>query len=1197
MEASVYYAPSALAQGVVPFPAAFQRYSVEQGLSQSSVFTSLQDHFGFMWFGTQDGLNRFDGYSFRVYRAKLGDTTALAGNSIAALYEGRSGQLWVQTNNGLCLYNRAKEAFFALPLPTSRINSMLEDNRGVLWIATEKGVFRYSSAERRLESRFSEAASSLAQDSTGTIWIGTKRGLFFCNDLQRSPILIQKHSTSPDVEIFTMTATRDALWIATVQGLMQLRGNIRLNNVVLAQHHPEIALPPELRTNARVQELRFDKNGCLWIRYLGGVLRYELSTQTSRLFSIYAEPASKLRSNAVTCLSEDAHGRMWIGTTNGLYIFTNNRLDAIPVQSSQEFGLQEGLIRSLYTDRTGTMWIGLNVAGVQLWHRSRQKFTAMRRDEMTTQTLVGSSVRAFANGSKPHEYWIATESGLNYWSKPTNTWKTYRADENTSSQNSTPIPRNASNIAPSSLPVSQLRALYRAPNGILWIGTYGGGVVSFNPVTERFTTYFYNPADKNGIASEQVRVIFPDTARNLLFLGLYRSDIGTAPFNGGVTVWQTQISANTPFNPSQQQAVRHYLTYPTPSGASSQNALSVNEVRSFHRDKKGLLWIGTHGGGLNCLDERTGIIRHFLSNDKDSSALSGNSVTSICDADSGKLWVSTTFGLNKFDPESGTATHFTVRNGLANDFIYGMLPDTKGNLWLSTNHGLSRFSPTTGRFRNFDAEDGLQSNEFNSGAYFLNAAGEMMFGGVSGFNIFHPDSIAEAAEQLKISLTDLLVMDIPAQLDSALQEYRELRLPYTKNAFALEFSPLEYSNIRKIRYAYKLAGVDKNWVFSGSRRFASYSELEPGTYQFYAQASREDGTFDLEAAPILLQIVITPPFWKTWWFRSCLGAVLLGGVWGAYKARIRVIERQKRELERLVQQRTHELESANIELQSASEEITRQNTILQEQTVHVELSNAELAEANAQLATMNTRLQSLNQRKNELVSMVAHDLRNPLTSIVMSAELIARSFEKMSSEQVTNTALKVKNSAERMNAIIGDVLNVEAVEAGRLQFRIETVNGSRITAGIVEEYRQRASEKGITLHYTSSTPDVMLSADKRATYQVIENIVSNAIKYSPLQSNVWIRVQANYVQESRKYALFSIRDEGPGLSDDDQKKLFGRFARLTPRPTGNEPSTGLGLSIVKEFVEAMNGHISCKSSLGEGSEFVVLLPQNGDSDG
>jgi signal transduction histidine kinase/ligand-binding sensor domain-containing protein len=1198
---------TAAAQDIVPFPATFQHYSVEQGLSQSSVFTSLQDRYGFMWFGTQDGLNRFDGYTFRVYRAHLGDTTAIAGNSISGLYEGRtSGRLWVQTNNGLCLYNRAKETFTALKLPTSRINALLEDNRGAVWIATQQGVFRYLPSEQRVESCFGEAASSLARDSAGTIWIGTQHGLFFCKSPERAPILIQNHSAIQANDISTITTTRDALWIGTAQGLVELSST----TAKAITHHPESALPPELRTNTRIQEIRFDKTGCVWIRYANAVVRYHAPSGVLRSFSRYSdsrypEAASKLRANSVSCICEDAHGRMWIGTTNGLYIFSHNRLKAVPVQSSQEFGLQEGLIRSLYSDRTGAMWIGLNVAGVQLWHRSRQKFTAIRRDELSSQTLVGASVRAFANGSKPHEYWVATESGLSYWAKETNTWKTYRADENNISQNSSATPRKASNDATSQLPtsqlpISQLRALYRAPNRILWIGTYGGGFVSFNPATERFTTYFYNPDDKRGIASEQVRVIFPDTARNLLFLGLYRSDIGAAPFNGGITVWQTQIAANTPFNPAQQQALRHYLSSPqsssvSSSSVSSQNTLSSNEVRAFHRDAKGRLWIGTHGGGLNCLDERTGIIRHFLSNSKDSSALSGNTVTSICDADSGKLWVSTTFGLNKFDPERGTATRFTVRDGLANDFIYGMLPDKYGNLWLSTNHGLSRFSPSTRTFRNYDADDGLQSNEFNSGAYFLNAAGEMMFGGVNGFNIFHPDSVPQFSTQVTMRLTDFSTLNEPMRLDSALQEYRKLRLPYSQNAFSLEFSALEYSNIRKIRYAYKLAGVDKNWVFSGTRRFASYSELEPGTYQFYAQASNEDGSLDVEAAPMLIEIEIMPPFWKTWWFRLCALALVLGGAFGAYKARIRVIEHQKRELERLVQERTRELASANVELQSASEEIMRQNDILQEQTVQVELTNSELAEANAALEVMNTRLQTLNQRKNELVGMVAHDLRKPLTSIGISAQLITRAFDKMTPDKILEMIDKIKSSAERMNAIIGDVLNIEAVEAGTLQFRTETLNGSRLAANIVEEYTARAAQKNITLHYTSSAPDVMLFADERATSQVLENLISNAIKYSPSATNVWITVERVIEEkeggEARRYGRFRVRDEGPGLSESDQEKLFGRFTRLTPRPTGGEPSTGLGLSIVKEFVEAMGGRVYCKSSLGAGSEFVVELPK------
>jgi signal transduction histidine kinase/ligand-binding sensor domain-containing protein len=1178
-----------LSQTSAPFPNTFQHIGAAQGLSQSTILSTLQDSYGFMWFGTQDGLNRYDGYSFRTYRSRLGDTSALAGNSVFGLYQGHSGRLWVLTNNGLCSYNRARETFFTVQVPTGRFSAMLEDTSGHLWIAAQNGVFRYTIAQNRIESCFQGQAYCIGEDSLHTIWIGTEQGLFSCASSSASPPTLRKHTHFPHQPVLALTVRHDTVWAGGVSGVWGVLRDTAM------QFHPEHSLPPALQAGARVFALRFDSHENLWVRYTTGLVRYSMKTQQRQTMKNPSEAAFFITSNVVTALSEDSDGRMWIGTTNGLFIYAEDRISAIPVQASNNSGLREYQIRSLYADRTGTMWIGFNVEGVQSWHKTRQKFQVVRSDPMNPQSLSSRSVRAFANGSTPDEYWIATDNGLNLWNRRANTWKIYRAGKaDAGKADAVPgsVPRSASRrselpSSSASLPTSAIRALYRAPNGVLWLGAYGAGLCSFIPETERFTTYSFHPSDTLGISSEQVRSIFPDTASNRLFLGHYTSDIGTPPFNGGITVWRTSLTKTSRLN-APNQALRHYLYLST--SANTRASLSNNEVRTFHRDALGRLWIGTHGGGLNLLNEKNGTFQYYLSNSKDTNSLSGNTITSICDADNGKLWVTTTFGLNYFDPERGTAQRFSTRDGLPNDYIYGMLRDKHGNLWLSTNQGLSKFSPETKTFRNYDVHDGLQSNEFNSGAYFLNANGEMMFGGVDGFNIFSPDSIPDYSVQTSMRLTEFLVLNQPLHREKPLQEYSEFHLPYHQNFIELEFSPLEYSNPGKMCFAYKLVGVDKDWVFSGSRRFASYSELEAGSYDFFAQASAEDGTFSLGSSPMLVRIIIHPPFWKTWWFRALVAMLVVSAAWAFYLSRIRRMQRQKQELERLVQKRTIELEAANEELQQASDEIVRQNDILQEQTVQVELSNSEIAEANAQLEDMNTRLQTLNQRKNELVGMVAHDLRNPLTSIIMSAELITRAFQKLSVEKVIETVGKVKISAERMNTIIGDVLNIEAVEAGTLQFRQERVNLSALAKAICEEYSSIAAQKNIRLHFSSTNPDIILLSDERATHQIIENLISNAIKYSPLNTNIWITIEALSV-DNRLYGRCSVRDEGPGLSSEDHSKLFGRFMRLTPRPTGNETSTGLGLSIVKEFTEAMGGRISCKSSLGQGSEFIVELPQ------
>jgi serine phosphatase RsbU (regulator of sigma subunit) len=322
---------------------------------------------------------------------------------------------------------------------------------------------------------------------------------------------------------------------------------------------------------------------------------------------------------------------------------------------------------------------------------------------------------------------------------------------------------------------------------------------------------------------------------------------------------------------------------------------------SIHEDGSGVFWIGTWGGGLNKFDPKEEEFIHYQNDVDDPHSLSNNSIGPIYEDRSGVLWIGTNGGgLNKFDREKETFTHYRKKDGLPNDIIYGILEDNQGNLWLSTNKGLSKFNPRTQIFNNYDVEDGLQSNEFNGMAYHKNRSGEMFFGGLKGFNAFYPDSVKDNPFIPPIVITDLQIFNEPVGIkdDSPLRKHitetEEIMLSYKDNVFSFEFAALNFTNPKKNQYKYLMEGFDEDWISSGTRRFVTYTNLDPGEYVFRVKGSNNDGLWNEEGASV--KIIITPPFWETWWFRALSAMLVIGLAFTGYYRRLKNV-RMKTELQ------------------------------------------------------------------------------------------------------------------------------------------------------------------------------------------------------------------------------------------------------------------------------------------------------------
>ena len=1105
----------------------FEHLSLAEGLSQSSVYAILQDKHGFLWIGTEDGLNRYDGYRFTHYRHDPTNPRSLSANLVQILYEDRDGTLWVGVENGgLNAYDRKTESF-------TRYQSDFNDDRNV---PQKTGIKR--------EGLGSNFLRGICEDVSGTLWIATTNGLNTFNK-------------------------RTGKW-----GRMCSDPNNPTGTGSLSHNH--------------LNALLLDRDGMIWLGTWGkGVNRINPKTGIITRFDSKS-PSNALINDFVTALFQDSDGDIWVGTAGGVSLLNLASGTSTHFANSPEKPnvLGGNMIRSFWQDGGGTFWIAAEQGGVTLLDKKTGHTENYRHEPTNAASLSNDNIRCIFR-DKQGALWLgAMGGGLNKFDPFARKFVSYRQEINN----------------PFSLNNNVVRAILEDECGTVWVGTEGGGLSKFDPFTKKFTAYCHQSGNARSISHDIVRGIVNDKKRGVLWIataggGLNRFDPKRGIFtayranaskaysissdvvrplllNDDGTLWVGTENGLNHFDPSTERFTAYH------SDPNDNRSLTFESVLTLYKDRSGTLWVGTLQG-LNRFDPASGTFTQFTHNMNDAHALQSGNIRSMVEDNKGRFWVGTWGGgLHLFDRTTGRCEVFREKDGLPNDAVYGILQDNAGSLWLTTNNGLARFNPDERTFRTYDADDGLQSNEFNSGAYHAGESGRFYVGGVNGLSVFTPARIADNTTPPPVVITGFKKFNKPVQLWQDLTTEPELTIPYDDNFFSIEFAALNFTNARKNRYLYKLEGFDKRWIDAGTSREAAYTNLDPGVYTFRVKACNNDGHWNDRGAR--LHIRILPPWWMTIWFRAgiVLGFVGTGGAW--FWARWRRVHYQKRELERLVGERTEQLQESNIELSQANEEIQQHIQTVSEQAW-------EIATMNTQLNARNQELERLNTEKNEFLGIAAHDLKNPLTSIVLLAEMIQYQHEVLDSAQLMEKVSKIELTAMRMRDIIADVLDVNALESGALTLYPAEFDAVFLVKDILEEYQERAAEKSITLHVESPQDlEVLIFADFTKTHEVLENLVSNAVKYSPHGKNVVVRIHDDV---SESFVRIEVQDEGPGISDEDMKRLFGKFVRLSAQPTGGEHSTGLGLSIVKKMVEAMQGRVWCESEFGVGASFIVELPK------
>jgi ligand-binding sensor domain-containing protein/signal transduction histidine kinase len=780
----------------------------------------LLDGHGYLWVATVDGLGRYDGYRFQVYRNNSEDEASLSSNDVRTLFEDRSGNLWVGTNGGLNRFDWKTEKFRRYlysahddnSISSDSITTIGEDGKGELWIGTKAAGLNTFNAHK---NNFTRVVLDTSARTVG------KKTL--CDNRVRA--IIRDH--------------KGVLWIGTRGGWLH-----RLDPVTnefdcyrSARTHTDVLDPDGVRA------LCEDHSGNIWLgTFEAGIKKFDPMTRKFETFIHRSGDPTSLSNNAVNQLLVDRTGDLWIATFNGgldrrrwperkFKHYVNNPKDPVTLSSDN--------VTSLCEDQSGTVWVGTAV-GLDKYVAGMNIFRHFSHDPDDPKSLSNNFVASIKE-DRSGNLWVATfGGGLNQFDPATGVFEHFLHS-----------PRDAGSICS-----NYVTGLCVSRSGSLWIGTMGGGLDKLAPGSRKFQHYPKTRSDT------RIRTIYEDGS-GLLWYGTYSAGLKK-------------------FNPRTNQ-LTHFFQDPNNPHSVTSNVVWEFEVDTA-RKNEGLLWIAANHGFTRCDMKREKFQQFFPDTQYTSRS---NNIMQTHQDHSGTLWLATLGGLWGFEPKTGAFEHFTSKDGLANDLVWNLEEDDHGRLWIATGSGLSRFDPRTKQFRNYDAGDGLQGIRFNYGCHSKLRSGELCFGSTDGFTMFHPDSVKENTHVPPIVIAGFRKFNKPVDIREAVGQSGAVELSYKENMFSFEFAALDFVRPEENQYAYKLEGFDKDWVYCGTRRSATYTNLDGGEYVFRVKGANNDGVWNEEGAS--MAVIITPPFWATWWFRIPAMIALLGIVGKT----VRYVEKRK----------------------------------------------------------------------------------------------------------------------------------------------------------------------------------------------------------------------------------------------------------------------------------------------------------------
>lgn len=1016
-----------------------QKLGMDNGLSNNSVKSIYQDRQGYMWFGTSDGLNRYDGYEIKSYRNKLHNPNSIPHNYIYCVTEDLLHQIWIGTGQGVGIYDQNFDTFSRLRFhPHWDINDT---------------------------QTLSADAKTIAVDTFNNIYVGTNGwGLFVKSTSEEVAdwIPLQEKRSNKNEYYYHVSVVHvdknNTIWVFIDQkGLFRYEPSHRKFHLMNDSIHT-------------ATDLLTDDKGNLLIANEKGLYVYDITDQKYIL-----QFSSELRSASVEKISMDKDGHVWLATNNGVeYVDVKQKKLIGSYWNSHDYNsLSSNNILAIYVDEEQRKWIGTSKGGVNILDPSKYKFKTDDTLWKVSKQLPSLFVKSFLQ-TKSGELWIGTEGGgLGIWDPENDSLKILQKGEQGLTDN-------------------VINSTTQDDNGDIWLATLNG----IQRFSESKGFKHYRCYTEKGEENKHIQIILKDD-KNTLW----------AAAQGYGKLYR--------FNPAKD--------------AFEIFASEENDINTLETDSEGNLWGGNYHELIK-INKNTGSYKKYEI---------GKPVRSIYVDEPNHLWVGTEGkGLILFNRSTDRIEKtYADKEGLCNNSVLSIEKDNSGYLWLSTFDGLSRFNPKTEEFMNFDRSDGLQSNEFSYGASTFLENGKLAFGGVNGFNLFHPDSIVFRKNMPKLAITAIrinnrLLQDssYSVQLDDE-HRIRQITLPYNEATLSLNFVAFEFSSPHKILYQYKLEGLDKEWNMAGTTRAINYNNLREGSYTLLIKSTNSEGEWSNQT--LKLEIKVLPPWYRSWWaYFIYIGTTLV--------------------LLRVYIQYRH-----------------RQTKLKYE----VDLAN---------FAAKKER--ELNEKRQSFFANVSHEFRTPLTLIVNPVKELLQNNTDINEKLKLNI---IKRNTKRLLSLVDQLLLFHKAENDVGGLRMSRFEASDFFHEIYLCFQQQAQKQNIEYHFETNTEHFNIISDKEKLEIILYNLLSNAFKFTPEKGVITLRIKS-----SDTNFLLEVSDTGVGIPSEVGNNIYKKFYSDNNEGVKPKPGFGIGMHLSKTLIDMLEGKISYESTVNVGTTFTILLPKN-----
>ncbi|WP_456311990.1 two-component regulator propeller domain-containing protein [Pseudomonas shirazensis] len=1047
--------------------------------SKSGIYTITQDQFGCIWIGTNGaGLYKYDGVNYVAYEQNAKISNPINSNLIYVTYIDSRNQLWVGTDEGLCLYNRNLDTFESINIQKKSkketvisVKSIIEDNEGNLFLGTfNNGLLKLNTTSRKIikikpdtPNTTNYLINCLVKDKKETIYLGTNVGLKVVDPVKNE---IKKVDLGKDNQILSGAIvsmffdSSQNLWIGNgFKGLVKVALYSKIKKVI-SYPVTKKRIMSILATDPKTILCATENDGLIIVNDQGVVQKKYVNSK----FNIRS-----LGSNSVWSLFLDKENRIWLGYYNkGLGVFDkiNSKVHIIESLPENSNSLQTNCVTGIAKDHDGQLWLSMEGGGVDIYNPKSKIFKHITKSDNSHYSGLTNDNITNVFIDKKQNVWLSSwNEGIFILKKGSKNFINY----NTKNTN---------------LASDNIMSITEDSRGIIWIGTFSKGLHYYTPSDGKFHHCNSKPFYTNGIANSDIRKVMADSDDAIWVgstTGLYK--VATTDFvSFDVTSFRGKMSDKL------------------------KNHKSIHTINTLYEAKNKEIWIGTDGAGLFSYNKKTDVLKWYI----DFKGLNEKSISAIVESNDDCIWLSGKKGISKLDFKNKTTV-------------------------------------------NYSTYDGLPENDFNNNSVLKDEKGLLYFGSYEGLNYFDPANIIKSKKQLPIYLTDLKLfnksvgpLEKNAPLKKVISQTKKIVLKHDQSVFTIDFIAVNYSFPARNEFAYYLEGFEDSWNYVGSKTSATYTNLPPGQYIFKVKAAEKNGVWSQK--PLELKIEILQPWWKTPFAYLFYSLLFIAAIHFANQY--------------------------------------YQNRFKQKQMIQFEKEKA-------------IQIEKLNTKKLQFFTNISHEFRTPLTLILNPLGDIIKHNSQDVPETVLNKLQTIQKSSDRLSRLINELMDFNQLQFNKMILKLQLIDVVDFTKEIVSYFNEEALSRGIELNYESDQASLMDWIDLKMFEKIIFNIISNAFKVTPDNGSISIKIKVNdelmhfpliISSNQNRYFQISIEDTGSGLDKKDIKRIFDRFYQVNNLNKAYYGSTGIGLEVVRGFVELHKGIIEVESELRVGTTFKLLFP-------